>query len=184
MSKWCWVIPCQLDQWPSGPRSEFDEIFTICLYHWEMKLLKIWAFLMKGVLRYGLLKFSPISALVWFLSFGPFLRACNSVGSKDGMNLKFSVLDNLTKDWQKTYIGKIYSWLPYWLSKIKKKHLFSDFCYILAPKYQTNCQIILNTYSFYTNTTIMEQIKPSIVNIYFKQLHTTHRSLACYFKNG
>ena len=130
-------------------RNETPENFSI----FDERSLEIWP-----------LEILTYSALVWFLRFGPFLRACNSVGSKDCMNLKFSVLNNLTKDWQKTDIGKIYSWLPHWLSKIEKKtHLFSDFCHIVAPKYQTNCQIILNTYSFYTNTTIMEQIKPSIL---------------------
>ena len=90
------------------------------------------------------------------------------------MKLKFSVLNNLTKDLQKTDIwgNLVFTWPPYWMSKIEKKTLvFSDFRYIFALKYQTKCQIILNSYSLYKNTTITEHIKPYIANIYLKQLH-------------
>ena len=79
------------------------------------------------------------------------------------MNLKFSVLNNLTKDLEKTDIwgNLVFTWLPYWMSKI-------NFCYILTLKYQASSQNILNIYSLYKNSTIMEQIKPNIVNIYLK----------------
>ena len=108
-----------------GTTSEFDEIFTICLYHWEMKILKISALLTKGVLRYSLQKFWPISVSGWFLSFGPLLRAYNSVNSK-GMNPNFFVLCSLTKDIQKTVIwgNLVFIWPPYWMAKNWNKHFF------------------------------------------------------------
>ena len=86
------------------------------------------------------------------------------------MNLKFSVPNNLTKDLQKTGIWRnlVFTWPPYWVSKIEKNTIFSDFHHILALKYQPNCQNILNIYSLYKNTTIMEQIIPNISNIYIK----------------
>ena len=101
------------------------------------------------------------------MSFGPFLRAYNSLGS-EVMNLNFSVPNNLTKDMQETGIWRnlVFTWPPYWMSKIKKTT--SDFHHILALKYQPNCQNILNIYSLYKHTTIMEQIIPNIVNIYIK----------------
>ena len=120
------VIPCQLDQiWRMSPGNHlrFDKIFTICLYHSEMKIMKISAFLTKGVLRDSLKKFWPISALGWFFSFGPFLRACNSKDVKD-MNLKFYVYNKLIKDLLKADIwgNLVFTWLSYWMSKIEKKN--------------------------------------------------------------
>ena len=86
------------------------------------------------------------------------------------MKLKFFVIDKLTKDLQKIDIwGNIaFIWPLYWISKTKKNFIFSYFFYILALKYQVNCQNILNIYSMNKNYTIMEQIKPNIVNIYLK----------------
>ena len=52
----------------------------------------------------------------------------------------------------------------------EKKNIFSDFCHILALKYHGNCQNILNIYSLYKNTTVVEQIKPNILNIYIKTI--------------
>ena len=56
------------------------------------------------------------------------------------------------------------------MSKIEKNSFFliSDFCLIFGPQIQACCQNILNIYNLYKNTTIMEQIKPNIVNIYLK----------------
>ena len=51
------------------------------------------------------------------------------------------------------------------MSKMGKKTLFH---HILALKYWANCQNIRNIYSSYRNATIMEQIKPNILNIYLK----------------
>ena len=86
------------------------------------------------------------------------------------MNLKFSVPNNLTKDFQETGIWRnlVFTWPPYWVSKIEKNTIFSDFHHILALNHQPNCQNILNIYSLYKNTTIMEQIIPNISNIYIK----------------
>ena len=42
---------------------------------------------------------------------------------------------------------------------MSKKIVFSDFLHILALKYQAKCQLILNIYSLYKNTTIREQNK-------------------------
>ena len=77
-----------------------------------------------------------------------------------GLSLKFSVLNNLSKDLQKTDIwgNLVFTWPPHWMSKIEeKKIIFSNFYQILAHKCQANCQIIPNIYSLYKNTTIMEQ---------------------------
>ena len=54
------------------------------------------------------------------------------------------------------------------MSNIEKQLIFSEFYHILALKYWVYCQNILNIYSLYKNATIMEQIKPNIVNIYLK----------------
>ena len=90
------------------------------------------------------------------------LRAYNSVGSKS-MNLKFLCLTTSLKICRKQisslHLAAIFD------VKNKTKLIFSDFCRILALKYQACCQNILNIYK---NTTIMEQIKPNIVNIYLK----------------
>ena len=54
------------------------------------------------------------------------------------------------------------------MTKIEKNTIFSDFCHILALKYQPNCQNILSIYGLYKNTTIMEQTKPNILTMYLK----------------
>ena len=54
------------------------------------------------------------------------------------------------------------------MSKIEKNLIFSGFCHILALKYQAYYENVLNIYSFYKNTTIMEQIEPNIASIYLK----------------
>ena len=95
-----------------GLISEFDEI----LYDWEMKILKrISAFEAKGVLRYSLQKFWVILAWGWFLTFRPFLRSYNYVGTK-GMIMKFYVLNKLAwnKDLQKTntWRNQVITWPP------------------------------------------------------------------------
>ena len=109
------------------------------------------------------------------MSFGPLLRAYNSLGS-EVMNLKFSVPNNLTKDFQETGIWRnlVFTWPPYWVSKIEKNTIFSDFHHILALKYQPNCQNILNIYGLYKNTTIMEQTKPNILIICLKTAALPH----------
>ena len=97
------------------------------------------------------------------------------------MNLNLFVLYSLTKDIQKQLFGEIQSSLGHHIgwqklknkknthkkNKTKQKH-FSDFCHILALKYQPYCQNILTVYGLYKNTTIMEQTKPNILIIYFK----------------
>ena len=77
-----------------------------------MKIRKISAFSTKGVSR-------PLEILTCFGSRVIFerrviLRAYNSVGSK-GMNLKFSMLNNFTKDVQKTDIqgNLVFTWSTY-----------------------------------------------------------------------
>ena len=86
-----------------------------------MKMLKILAFL-AGVI----------------FEISTFLGAYSSICSK-GMNLKFPVLD--------IWGNLFFSWPPYWMPKIGKKS--SDFCHILALKYQPNCQNILNVNWFH-----------------------------------
>ena len=88
---------------------------------------------------------------------------------------------------QKTDIcgNQIFTWLPYWMSKIeRKKTIFTNFCHILALKYQSNCQSILNICSLYKSATMMKQIKTKYHKHLLKNSCTaTCRSLPWYFKD-
>ena len=113
-----------ISTWPiflwSPPQNLVKYSTFVCTIK-KLKILKIIAFLIKEIWSFGLQKFWAISAWRWFLSFRPFLRAYNCVGIK-AINLKFSMLNNLTKDFQKIDIWGylVFPWLQYWTSKIKK----------------------------------------------------------------
>ena len=97
------VIPCQLDQ-----------IWRVFFGHylrtwWNFHHLFVslanenpenFSFFDQRGFEMSPLEFWPILTWGWFLSFGPFLRAYNSAGSKV-MNLKFSVLNNCANVLQK-----------------------------------------------------------------------------------
>ena len=162
--------------------SEFDENFTICSYHWEMKILKISAFLIKGVLGYGLFRSWTILAWGWFLNFGQFSRGYNYVGSKV-MNLKFSGSTTSLKACRNRYLEKL---LLYWMSKIDKKipHFFLIFIMFLSSNTREIVNI-LNICSLHKNITIYNGTnKTKYLNHLLKNNCTvTHRSLPWYFKN-
>ena len=113
-----------------------------------------------------------------------FLRAYNSVGNK-GLNLKSYVPNNPLKTCRKQIFVEIKSSLGCHIGCQKSKEkIFTNFCHILALKYQSNCQSILNICSLYKSATMMKQIKTKYHKHLLKNSCTaTCRSLPWYFKD-
>ena len=109
-----------------GTISAVDQIFTICLYLDKWKSWKFQLFDQRDFKIWSLEILTYFDSGVIFELWAIF----NSISSK-GMNLKFSVLNNLTKNLQKTDIcgNLLFSWLPYTMPIIKKTLIFVIFSY-------------------------------------------------------
>ena len=111
------VLPfvCIIEKWKSW---KFQLFWPKGL--WDMTLRNFDLFQHGGGGGFGLWPF--------FIAYSP--------GGRKAMNLTFSLLNDLTKDWQKTDIcGNLcFTWLPYWMSKIQERKHFFWFLSYFSPQ--------------------------------------------------